>query len=207
VALFHSRDSTSSERVYTLEYNDSLWAYSFFHSFVLLALTHADDALVPLKSMVLSLGRAVAHEYSGVIDSWTGSMAEIVDMNDLCDKYINLDIGPAKESLVKKINKVVYSALERPEIAFVGVFDSSGKMLSGNVPELHLFRIEVEITQGTIKPMMDIAPTTINSGDDKLQMLRVNSLTVVVAAQIGESPLHAIGVVGEIAHEVNELIS
>ena len=207
VALFHSRDSTSSERVYTLEHNDDLWAYSFFNSFVLLALTNNEDSLVPLKSMVQSLGRAISHQYGDVLSSWSGSMAEIVDMNNLCDNYTAMNMGPAKEAHITKIRKLVDKSLERPEIAFIGVFDPSGKMVSGNVPELHLFRIEVEITQGTVKPIMDIAPTAINSGDDRLQMLRVNSLTVVVAAQPEESPLYAIGAIGEIAHDINEIIS
>ena len=53
---------------------------------------------------------------------------------------------------------------------------------------------------------MDIAPTSISSGDNTIQMLRVNSLTVAVATLPTESTLNAISVVGEIAHALNELL-
>jgi hypothetical protein len=64
----------------------------------------------------------------------------------------------------------------------------------------------VEISQGVIKPVMDIVPTSVNSGDYKLQMLRVNSLTVVVASQANESTLRAVAVVAEIAFVLYDLI-
>ncbi|MHA1768610.1 MAG: hypothetical protein ACTSV3_02020 [Candidatus Thorarchaeota archaeon] len=205
--LFHSQSSVSSERAYTLEHNDDLWVYAFFHPFSLLALADRDQPLPPLKNMILSLGRAILRQLGNVAESWEGSIAEIVDLNDICDDYVALDLKPTRKSMVKKLHKIVNSALERPEIAFVGIFDSSGKMICGNVPDIHLFRLEVEITQGSIKPMVDIAPTSISTGEGKMQMLRVNSLTVVVAALPDESPLHAVGVIGEVAHQVNKILS
>ncbi|TFF91921.1 hypothetical protein EU546_08045 [Candidatus Thorarchaeota archaeon] len=207
VALFASRPTTSSERAYLLEHDGDVWTYAFFHDFALVVLSDKDQSITPLKSLVLSLGRAVAHQYGEMIRSWGGSMAEVVDLNSLCDRYVGVDIGPADDALVGKIRKIVDSALEHPEIAFVGVFDSHGSMVGGNVPESHLFRIEVEIAQGVVAPVIDIAPTAINSGDDKIQMLRVNSFTVVAASQIGESSLHAISTVSDLAHSLEEALS
>ena len=133
-------------------------------------------------------------------------MSEIVDIDDLIDQYISFNLGPPSKKLLKKIEKQIDKALLKPEIAFVGVFESSGKMIQGNIPDTHLFRIEVEISQGSINPVMDIVPTSINSGDYKLQMLRVNSRTVVVASQATESTLRAVAVVGEIAHSLHKLM-
>ena len=127
-------------------------------------------------------------------------MSEIVDIDDLIDQYIAVNLGPPTKGLLKKIEKQINGALLKPEIAFAGVFDANGKMIEGNIPPAHLFRIEVEISQGVIKPIMDIVPTSVNSGDYKLQMLGVNSLTVVVASQSNESTLRAVSVVAEIAH-------
>jgi hypothetical protein len=89
----------------------------------------------------------------------------------------------------------------------VGVFDAEGNLLKGNVPEVYMFRIQVEISQGVITPVMDIAPSAINSGDHILQMLKVYSLTVVVASQPGESNLRAVSAVSEIAHSLHEKMS
>jgi len=206
VALFHARSSTSSEKVYTLQHEDCIWAYAFFRSFVLVALIPHGSNLVNVKYMLLSIGRKIAHEYGSSINSWNGGISEITHIQDIIDQYTSIDLSPLSTETLEKIDLLITKALERPEIAFVGIFDSRGKMVRGNVPELHLFRIAVEVSQGVIKPVMDIAPTSINSGDNKVQMLRVNSLTVAAAALPTESTLNAISTVGELAHALNELV-
>ena len=207
VVLFHSRTSTSSERVYTLEYEKSVWAYAFFHSFVLVTHSSQGRHIAPMKNMMLALGRNLMSQYGEMIRSWSGSMSEIVDLDSLVDEYTSVSLMEPSESLLSSIDKLVDSALEHPEISFVGVFDSSGKMLRGNVPESHLFRLEVEISQGSIRPVMDIVPTSVSTGEHKVQMLRVNMLTVAVAAAPTESTLHAVSLIGELANSLNELLS
>ena len=206
VALFHSRSSTSSERVYTLEHEESVWAYAFFHSFVLVSLSDKSENTTDLKKVMISMGRSISQRFGEMITSWSGSMSEIVDIDDLIDQYISVKLEPPSKKLLKKIEKQIDKALMKPEIAFVGVFNPGGKMIQGNIPDTHLFRIEVEISQGIINPVMDIAPTSVNSGDYKIQMFRVNSLTVVVASQVTESTLRAVAVVGEIAHSLYKLM-
>ncbi|TFH09293.1 MAG: hypothetical protein E4H14_04680 [Candidatus Thorarchaeota archaeon] len=206
VALFHSRSSTSSERVYILEHEESIWSYVFFHNFVLVCLSNKDESLIDLKNVVLAMGRSISQRFGEMIVTWSGSMSEIVDIDDLIDQYIFFNFEPPTKNLLKKIEKQIHLALLKPEIAFAGVFDAKGKMIEGNLPLTHLFRIEVEISQGVIKPVMDIVPTSVNSGDYKLQMLRVNSLTVVVASQANESTLRAVAVVAEIAHTLYDFI-
>jgi len=206
VTLFHSRSSTSSERVYTLTHEESIWSYVFFHSFALVTVSAKEENLTDLKNVVQSMGRSLAQRFGDLIASWSGSMSEIVDIDALIDQYIAVNLGPPSKKLLKKIEKLVNKALLKPEIAFAGVFDASGKMIEGNLPPTHLFRIEVEVSQGIIKPVLDIVPTAVNSGDYKLQMLRINSLTAVVASHENESTLKAIAVVGEIAHTLHNLM-
>ncbi|TFG34095.1 hypothetical protein EU527_05280 [Candidatus Thorarchaeota archaeon] len=206
VALFHSRSSTSSEKVYTLQHDESLWAYAFFNSFALVALAPTKQNLVNLKYMLLSIGRKIAHEYGAIIQSWNSDMSDLMIVEEIIDRYTSIDLTPMSPETLEKIDALIDSALERPEIAFVGIFDSRGKMVRGNVPEIHLFRIEVEISQGVIKPVIDIVPTSIVSGDNKVQMLRVNSLTVAAASLSTESTLNAISTVSEIAHTLNDLV-
>ncbi|MHA2024675.1 MAG: hypothetical protein ACW98U_02145 [Candidatus Thorarchaeota archaeon] len=207
VAMMQSTTSTSVDRVYILEMEDCIWAYAFFHTFALVSLTSKDQSISQLKNIMSSLGQAIASEYGELIDTWSGSMSDIVDVNVLIDNYVALDLNQPSSKILKTIERLVTKALKQPEIAIVGVFDSEGELLRGNVPEVYLFRIQVEISQGVIKPVMDIAPSTISSGDHMLQMLQVNSLTVVVASQPGESNLHAVSTVGEIAHTLNEKLS
>ncbi|TFG33943.1 hypothetical protein EU527_06045 [Candidatus Thorarchaeota archaeon] len=206
VILFHSRSSTSSEKVYTLQQSNGFWAYAFFHSFALVALLPLTDNLVNPKYMLLSIGRKIAHEFGTMINTWSNDKSDIGAIERIIDQYTSIDLSPLSVDTLEKIDTLITAALEQPKIAFVGIFDSRGKMVRGNVPEIHLFRIEVEVSQGVIKPVMDIAPTSIITGEYKVQMLRVNSLTVAVASLPTESTLNAVSTVGEIAHALNELV-
>ena len=207
VAMMQSSARTTSDRVYTLEMNDCIWAYSFFHSFALVSMASSDQSISQLKNIMLSLGRAIDHQFGDILETWSGSMSDIVDVNTLVDNYVALDLNRPSSKILNQIERLVNKALKQPKIAFVGVFDSEGELLRGNVPEVYLFRIQVEISQGVIKPVMDIAPSTISAGDHVLHMLQVNSLTIVVASQPSESNLHAVSTVGEIAFTLNEKMS
>ena len=207
VVMMQSTSSTSSDRVYTLEMDECVWSYSFYPSFALVSMASKDQSLTQLKNLMQSLGRAIAHEFGNIIESWSGSMSDIADINSLIDEYLSVSYDSPSKKLIKLIERRVDKALKQTEIAFVGVFDAEGDMIQGNVPEVYLFRIQVEISQGVISPVMDIAPTAINSGNHVLQMLKVHSLTVVVAAQPSESNLHAVSTVSDIAHSLYEKMS
>ncbi len=207
VTMMQSSSRTTSDRVYTLELDDCVWAYSFFHSFALVSMTSRDQSISQLKNIMSSLGRALDHQFGEMIENWNGSMSDIVEMNSLIDNYVALDLNRPSAKILRIIEKLVNKTLKQPEIAFVGVFDSEGSIIAGNVPDLYLFRIQVEISQGVIKPVIDIVPSTISAGDHILQMLKVNSLTVVVASQPSESNLHAVSAAGEIAFTLNESLS
>jgi len=207
VVMMQTSSSTTPDRVYTLEVGDSVWAYSFYPSFALVSVADKDQSITKLKNLMQSLGHALAHEYGELIETWSGSMSDIADINSLIDDYLSVSLDRPAVKILRRIEQLVDKTLKQPEIAFVGVFDSEGNLLKGNVPEVYMFRIQVEISQGVISPVMDIAPTAVNSGDHVLQMLKVHSLTVVVASQPGESNLHAVSTVSEIAHSLYEKLS
>lgn len=207
VIMMQSSSSTSSDRVYTLEMDDCIWSYTFYSTFALVSLSSKDQQMTKLKNLMQSLGHALDHEYGNLIDSWSGSMSDITDINAIVDDYLSVSLDQPSDKILKRIELLVDKALKQPEIAFVGVFDSEGDLIRGNVPEVYLFRIQVEISQGIITPIMDITPSEIKSGDHVLQMLKVYSLTVVVASQPHESNLNAVSTVSEIAHSLYEKMS
>jgi len=187
-------------------HNDSIWSYVFFTNFALISLSDNNADLADLKSVMLSIGRNLSMRFGEIISTWSGSMSEIFDIDLMIEQFLAVNLDPLTKKLHKKIEQLITKALEKPEIAYAGIFDSKGRMIEGNLPEMHLFRIEVEISQGSIKPIMDIVPTSVNSGDHRLQMLQVNTLTVVAASHESESTLRAVAVVGEIAHTLNDLM-
>lgn len=207
VAMMRSSSSISSERVYMLEIDADVWAYIFFPSFALIALAPIEEPVTQLRNLMQSLGRAIAHDFADIIESWNGSMSDIADINALVDNYLSVDLNRPSPKIVKFIERLIDKTLKHPEIAFVGVFDAEGDLLKGNVPEVYLFRIQVEIAQGVISPIIDIAPSAIRSGDHVLQMLKVYSLTTVAASQPNESNLYAISAVSEMANAIYDKMS
>jgi hypothetical protein len=207
VVMMQSSSSTTSNRVYTLEIKDCTWSYVFYPSFTLVSMTSQEESLIQLKNLMLSLGRAISDEYGTLIESWSGSMSDIADIDSLINEYLSVSLVKPSGKTLKLFERLVTKALKHPEIAFVGIFDSEGNMIRGNVPEVYMFRIQVEIAQGAISPIMDIAPSAVKSGDYVLQMLKVHSLTVLVASQPGESDLQSVSKVSEIAHSINEKLS
>ncbi|MFW9788543.1 MAG: hypothetical protein ACFFE2_11780 [Candidatus Thorarchaeota archaeon] len=207
VVMMQSSSSTSPDRVYTLEIEENIWSYQFFPTFALISMASNDQPLTQLKNFMQSLGRAIEHEFGDIIDSWNGSMSDIADINAMIDRYLSVDFNQPSKKMIRIMERLVDKVLKQPEIAFVGVFDSEGNLLAGNVPETYIFRIQVEIAQGVISPVMDIAPSTVRAGDHVLQMLKARSLTVVVASQPAESNLSAVSTVSEIAHTLYDKLS
>lgn len=207
VAMMWSSSSISSERVYMLEMDVDVWAYIFFPSFALIAPAPKEEPVTQLKNLMQSLGKAIAHDFADIIKSWNGSMSDIADIDALIDNYLSVDLNRPSPKIVKFIERLIDKTLKNPEIAFVGVFDAEGDLLKGNVPEVYIFRIQVEIAQGAISPVIDIAPSVIRSGDHVLQMLKVYSLTTVAASQPNESNLYAISAVSEMANALYDKMS
>lgn len=204
VILLRSRDSTQLDQMYTLEQEDSMWVYLFSESIAVVLLTSLDEDTTHLQKRMLSLSRAFAENFGAIITSWSGSMASIEGLDDLVKRYVTFDLSLPSKRLMKKIGKLINIALQDKSVAYAGVFDAGGEMLHGNVPESHIEKIHTEIARGVIKPVVDIVPTALSIRGYDVQMFKVQSLTVAVAAYRDSSRLDAMKVAGEIAQSLED---
>jgi len=205
--LFHSSEGTASDRVYTLEQSGVLWSYLFFESFAVILMSAADENLVALKKMMISMGRAIAHEYGSIIKSWTGNLGEVEGIDSLVDQHVGIDLDIPSDEILDIVKRIIDSTLEAKELAYAGVLDAHGEMLIGNVPENHLSSIQQEISTGIIQPGVDMVPSSIEVMGYSVQMLKVKSVTVAVAAQRDESHIVAVQAVSEIAEALDNAMS
>ena len=206
VTLFQSSNSTLLERPYTLDNNSERWAYMFFESFALVLLTSPDADLPRLNSLMLPLGKAIAMSYGAIIGSWTGNIGEFADLDPLFKRYIDVDMSQPSDKIMHKIEKLVDTALEDPDIAYVGIIDTSGKMLHGNIPESLLLEIRKEMQEDGIKPDLGVVPKRLQIREYALQLFRVNSLLVAVASSEDGSRMAAVKVAGDIAHSLSKVL-
>ncbi|MFW9908460.1 MAG: hypothetical protein ACFFEF_07785 [Candidatus Thorarchaeota archaeon] len=207
VSLFHSRESTVLGQPYTLEQNGVLWVYTFFESFAVALQTTEDEDIASLSRRMASLGRELAHSFGKVLRIWSGDMGEIEGMDDLVDKYITLDFDISRDSMAPILDSVVDHALLNYDLAFAGVIDAKGNMLSGNIPENHLSYIQDKLLREAIKPSIDVVPTDLTILGYDIQMLRVHSLTVIVAPHRDGSRVGAKTAISEIAQSLSESLS
>ncbi|MFW9912116.1 MAG: hypothetical protein ACFFEU_06580 [Candidatus Thorarchaeota archaeon] len=206
--LFHTSSGTSRDRVYTLEQAGAIWSYVFFENFAVILFTTFDENEVGLKKMMMSLGRAISNQFGGLISSWTGNIGEFEGMDLLVDRYVTIDLEHPPNAILDNAEKLMNAVLEDHEIAYVGLLDARGELLRGNIPENHLSGIEAEMmANGEIRPVADMVPTGVEIMGYSVQLLRVQSLTVAVAAHRDESRLAAIKAVSEIADDLNRALS
>lgn len=206
VTLFHSRESTVLGQLYTLEQNDFTWVYSFFESFAIVMRVTPDEELHSLSRRIVALGRELVHEFGHVMKIWSGNMGEIDGMDELVNKYIRLDLKSFEE-LRPKIESTLEDAFTNHELAYAGVIDITGEMLGGNIPETHLTLIRGQIIREAVKLATDIVPTSLEVLGYDVQILRVHSLTVAVAAHKDGSKVGAKTAVSEIGQSLSDLIS
>ncbi|MHA2072843.1 MAG: hypothetical protein ACW985_13790 [Candidatus Thorarchaeota archaeon] len=129
-------------------------------------------------------------------------------MDSLVDRYVRIDLEHPPDAVLDKTEKMMNSVLEDHEIAYVGLLDARGELLRGNIPENHLSGIEAEMmADGEIRPVADMVPTGVEIMGYSVQLLKVKSLTVAVAAHRDESRLVAIKAVSEIADDLNKAMS
>ncbi len=207
VTLFHSRESTAHGTPYSLEQGDLTWAYSFFESFAVVLLITSDEEMSGIRRRMVSLGNEIARSYSSVITSWSGSIGEIYEVNELVDKYMRLDLTQPSETKLSKIQQIVDKALEEYDIAFAGVLDATGTMITGNIPETHLSYIQTKIADGAIKSSVDIVPTAVEIRGYNIQILKVQSLTVATASHRDGNRVTATQAASEIGQNLDEAIN
>ena len=206
VTLFGSRDSTTHDRAYTLEQDDLVWVYVFFEMFAVVVSTTKDEDIPPLRKRMFSLGKAFAKSYGHIVASWSGNMGDIEGVDMLVEQYmrLNLDLG---SNILSKIESLVNTILENYDVAYAGVFDAGGNLLSGDIPDSHIQSIQDEISVAGIDSGVELMPHAIEIQGHSVQMLRVSSLSIAVAAYRDESRMAASKAVSEIAQALHEAMN
>jgi len=206
VTLFGSRESTAHDRAYTLEQDDLVWVYVFFEMFAVVVSTTKDEDIPPLRKRMFSLGKAFAKSYGHIVASWSGNMGDIEGVDMLVEQYmrLNLDLG---SDILSKIESLVNTILENYDIAYAGVFDAGGNLLSGDIPDSHIQSIQDEVSVAGIDSGVELMPHAIEIQGHSVQMLRVSSLSIAVAAYRDESRMAASKAVSEIAQALHEAMN
>jgi len=204
--LYQSSSGTSRERVYTLEQENNLWAYVFFDSLTVIFLMPKYTDFSPMKKMMQSLGKEIASSYGDFVNAWSGNIGDFEGIAEVIDQYVLWDLaGPTKKEMTK-IRKYVDSALEKYNVAYAGIVDATGQMVTGNIPENHLQNITKELSDDSIAPSREMVPTSITVHEHVVQLLRVRSLVVVAASYPTAGRFPALKAVDEIAHNLASLV-
>ncbi len=203
VTLFGSRESTAHDRAYTLEQDDLVWVYMFFEMFAVVVSTTKGEDIPRLRKRMFSLGKAFAKSYGYIISSWSGDMGDIEGVDTLVDRYMRLNLDLGSDTL-SKIEGLINTILENYDVAYAGVFDAGGDLLSGDIPNSHIQSIQNEISAAGIDSGVEIMPHAIDIQGHSVQMLRVSSLSIAVAAYRDESRMAAAKAVSEIAQALHE---
>jgi hypothetical protein len=206
VTLFSSRESTAHGRAYTLEQDDLVWVYMFFEMFAVVVLTTKGENIPRLQKRMLSLGKAFSKSYGYLIASWSGDMGDIEGVGELVERYTRLDLDLGTD-ILSKIESLVHAILESYDVAYVGVFDAGGDLISGDIPDIHVQSIQDEISVVGINSGVEIMPHAIDIQGHSVQMLRVSSLSIAVAAYRDESRMAAAKAVSEIAQALHEAMN
>ncbi len=206
VTLFGSSESTAHDRAYTLEQDDLVWVYVFFEMFTVVVSTTKGEDIPRLRKRMFSLGRAFAKSYGHIIDSWSGDMGDIEGVDKLVERYMRLNLD-LESDILSKIESLVNTILENYNVAYAGVFDAGGDLLSGDIPASHIQRIQDEIYVAGFNPGVDLMPHEVEIQGHSVQMLRVSSLSIAVAAYRDESRMAAAKAVSAIAQALHEAMN
>ncbi len=202
VMLLSSR-STAKGQTYTMQHGATVWVYYFLDMFTAVIEATSDEPIAHLKKRTLSLGKAVSRVYGPLISSWAGSMNSVEGLAELIDKFALLELVPQRRSR-RLLERAVTRVLERHPVAYVGVLDSIGDLLHGNIPEEHLKRIRLEIDRVGVTPSADLVPMTVVIDGHPVQLLRVQSLLLVTASYRDGDRLDAVRAIDELAEMVTK---
>ncbi len=206
ILLLSSSKSTAHATPYILEQSDGIWAFSFFESFAVVLQSTPDENVEWLKRRVLSLGKYVAKNLSGIINSWPGEVSFVEGVSETIDEFVRAAFVVPTANAIEKIDAAINGVLSKYQVAYAGVFDAVGQMIVGNIPESHIEVIRSSILQNTVKSSIDLVPTTIEAKGYDVQAVRVRSLTTVVAPYIGGSKMAAVQAVDELAQTIERLV-
>ena len=207
VTLYRTTESTRLEHAYFHEQNGKVWVYVFFDQFVIILQTTEDEDRTSITRRIISMGRAIARIYSQIDSTSSKETTTNSDFDAIVNRYVTLDFSAMTDSLLAVIELLIYSALEKFNIAYAGVFDVQGRQIKGNVPERHVRIIGTQLSEGTLKSSVDIVPSTLLVDGHEAQLLKVKYLTAVAAPYRDSSRLPATRAVGEMAESLRDAIT
>jgi hypothetical protein len=207
ITLYRTSESTRLEHAYFHEREGQVWVFVFFEQFVIVLQTTEDENRTSTKRRIVSMGRTIASVSGGLERTWIDDSDLTQDFDAIVDRYVTLDFTTITDSLLAVVELAIYSALEKYNIAYAGVFNAQGQQIKGNVPVNHAREIGLQVHQGTLKPAVDIVPSTVLIEGHEVQLLKVQYLTVVAAPYRNSSRLPATKAVGEMAESLRDAIS
>jgi len=202
VSLLHAGDSTQLGVPYILRQAGFVWAYAFFDSFVVVVSATEDEEKNSLGRIMLALGRNLARVFGDVISSWSGNMGEIYEMHDLVAKYVLTSYEHPIVEIGSELDKKLDQALETHQVAYIGIINQDGVMLSGNIPHDHLERIRENLTHQTMKLSSDLVPISIDVKGYTVQISRIGLYSVVAAGYENSSRITAVKAVDDVAEYI-----
>jgi hypothetical protein len=206
VCLLHAGESTQLGVPYILRQAGIVWAYAFFDSFVVVVSATEDEDTNSLGRIMLALGRNLAHSFGDVISSWSGNMGEIYEMHDLVAKYVLTDYTHPIDKIGSELNRKLDQALETYHIAYIGILDQNGEMLSGNIPNDHLEAISENLTSQMIKLSSDLVPISIEVKGYTVHVSRIGLYSVVAAGYEDSSRMAAVKAVDDLAEGIRDIL-
>lgn len=203
IKLYRNSESTRLEHSYFHERENQIWAFVFFEQFVVVLETSKDENKYSTKRRILSMGKTIASNFGEL-----GASKQKSDQFDkIADRYVKMDFSIVTDTLLAVMELLTYTALEKYNIAYAGVFDAQGRQIKGNAPENHARKIGIQVSQGTIKPSVDVVPLTVEVDGHEVQLLTVQYLTVVAAPYRDSSKIPATQAVGEMAEGLRDALT
>ncbi len=205
--LLQSSTSARTESSYVLRQNGTLWLYAFFGRFSVVLQSRYTAAQTTLKKLVLSIGHAIVRHYGSTIASWSGDFGDVEGFDSLIESYTSIDLLKTNRHVESRLQETLDRVLESYPVAYAGVLNIVGEMVSGNVPEDHLSHIREEILGETFHLEPDMVPTTLQVFGYDVQVMGVGTYTIAVAPYLGDGIIQAMQAASEIAHAFESLIS
>ena len=203
ITLYRKSESTLLEQTYFHERENQIWAFVFFEQFAVVLETSNDENKTSTTRRIISMGKSIASGSGGLGNSKPNSSF----FEEITDRFVKMDFSIITDSLLAVMELLTFTALEKYNVAYAGVFDAQGRQIKGNTPDSHVRKIGIQISQGILKPSMDVVPSTLAIDGYEVQLLTVQYLTVIAAPYRDSSKIPATRAVGEMAETLKDAIN
>lgn len=188
-----------------MEQESSTWVFFFQESFVIVTEGNGEHVSA-LKRRTVSIGRALIPLVGRLAQSWDGDMSHLEAVGETIDQYALSDMETPDDSKITAIEAAIDRMLERHPVAYMGVLDSAGRMLVGNIPDDHLKRIRDHIESNPLSTSTTMVPTTIEVYAYPVELLKFGPLTLVAASYRGQSRIGSVRAVSDLADMLGSIL-